>query len=116
MDSGGKMENTLTLNHDYAIAGWAALLVWWGIVVLIDPLTIGMGAIGTGLVLFGINIARSLRSVPYHNSNYAWGAVAVAWGSLDTVFNLSFEASFAVWIILIGLVMFGSLLFHRRTV
>jgi hypothetical protein len=39
------------LNHNLAVFGWGALFVWWGLVVTIHPITLGMGAMGTGLIM-----------------------------------------------------------------
>ena len=41
------MDRTKKLNHRFASVGWGLLFIWWGVVIMVDPLTIGMGAIGT---------------------------------------------------------------------
>jgi hypothetical protein len=110
------MEHTLSLKHNYTTVFWAVLLIWWGVVIIIDPLTIGIGAIGSGLILIGISAVCSMQSIPIDKSNYAWGGIAIAWGALDTIFKLSFGASFAVLIITVGVVMIGSLLVRRKFV
>lgn len=109
------MENTKTLNHNFATIGNGALLIWWGIVIMVDPLTIGMGAIGTGLIMLGVNVARSLNGIPTKGSTTVIGIIALVWGALDTVFTPSFELSFAIMLIVIGVVRIASLLMHPKT-
>ncbi len=109
------MDNAKTLNHTIATIGWGALFVWWGISILIGPITIGMSAIGTGLILLGVNAARSLKGIPLKNSNGPVAIVAIVWGVLDTVFNPRFELSFAMMLIVIGVVAIASLLKHPET-
>jgi hypothetical protein len=106
------MANAKTLNHNFATIGNGALLIWWGIVIMFDPLTIGMGAIGAGLILLGLNICaaewHSHQKIDNRLGKYA------LWGILDTIFTPSFELSFALMLIVIGLVRIGSLLTHSR--
>jgi hypothetical protein len=109
------MENIKTLKRNFAIIGDGALLIWWGIVIMIDPLTISMGAIGTGLIMLGVNAARVLSGIPAKGSTTIIGSIALVWGALDTIFNPSFELSFAILLIIIGLATIGSLLSQPRT-
>ena len=109
------MENTKSLNHNFATIGNGALLIWWGIVIMVDPLTIGMGAIGTGLIMLGVNAARSLNGIPLKGSTTVVGIIALVWGMLDTVLDPSFELSFAIMLIVIGAVRIASLLTGPKT-
>ncbi|MGZ9224132.1 MAG: hypothetical protein ACXW4M_01100 [Anaerolineales bacterium] len=109
------MENTKTLNHNFATIGNGALLIWWGIVIMVDPLTIGMGAIGTGLIMLGVNAARLLNGIPTKGSTTVLGIIALVWGTLDTVLDPSFELSFAIMLIVIGVVRIASLLTGPKT-
>jgi hypothetical protein len=102
------MDNALRLNRNVAIVGEGMLLVWWGIVILLDPLTLSMGAIGTGLILLGLNAARLLKGVPTKRSTTIVGFVALVWGSLDLAFALSFGASFAALLIVVGVATLAS--------
>ncbi len=104
------MENIKTLNHNLATIGNGALLIWWGLVIMIDPLTIGMGAIGTGLIMLGVNAARRLNSIPPKASTTFIGSIALVWGALDTVFNPRLALSFAILLVVIGLATIASLL------
>ncbi len=109
------MDNAKTLNHTIATIGWGALFVWWGVSILIGPITIGMSAIGTGLILLGVNAARSLKGIPYKNSNVPVAIIAIVWGVLDTAINPRFELSFAMMLIVIGVVVIASLLKYPET-
>ncbi len=108
------------INYKFAVIGWGALLIWWGMVILIDPITLGMGAIGTGLILLGINFGRmweGLHDFPTRRSNNLIAAISILWGLLDTarlVLGWDWGASFALFLIVIGVVFFGSLLFPVR--
>jgi hypothetical protein len=104
------MGTTKTMNHDFATIGWGALLVWWGISFMIGPITIGMSAIGTGLILLGVNAARALKGIPANRSTTGWGITTLAWGLLDHTLALSFERSFAALLIVFGVVTLMSLL------
>jgi len=103
------MESPKLLNHNIASLGEAALLIWWGVVLAVNPLTIGMGGMGTGLILLGINAVRLLKGLPAKSSTTALGIVALAWGALDQALRLDFWPSFAVLLIVIGLVQIGCL-------
>jgi hypothetical protein len=108
------MDNSRSVHLDYSTIGWSALSIWWGIVIMLDPLTLGMGAIGTGLILLGVNAARSRNGVPTKGSTTVVGVIALVWGGLDQVgsmlnksgaAHLPPELSFALLLIVIGLVL-----------
>jgi hypothetical protein len=111
-----KMDNTNTLNHNIAVIGWSMLLIWWGIAILVKPVTIGMTAIGTGLILLGLNVFRWRKGLPTRGSNTIIGIIALVWGALDHTFALSFWLSFATLLIVIGVVALASLLVRPQTV
>ncbi len=104
------METIQTYKQYLATIGNGALLIWWGIVIMIDPITIGMGAMGTGLIMLGVNAARALKGIPAKGSTTIMGIIAIVWGALDTIFALDFGPSFAILLIVIGLVTIASLL------
>src|SRR5512136_2015146 len=104
------MEDKKILNHNFATIGNGALLIWWGMVIMIDPLTIGMGAIGTGLIMLAVNAARSLKGIPAKGSTTFIGSVALVWGAIDTIFDPRIELSFAILLVVIGLATLASLL------
>ena len=102
-------------NRSLATVGWGALFVWWGISILIDPISIGMSAVGTGLILLGVNAARMLRGIPIQTSNTPVAVIAIVWGLLDHVLSLPFWTSFATLMIVIGVVAIASLVAQPRT-
>jgi hypothetical protein len=108
------MENTKALNHNFATIGWGALLVWWGISFLVGPITFGLSAVGTGLILLGINAARRFAGIPTNRSTTGWGIAALTWGILDYALHLSTEQSFAALLIVIGVVTLGSLALRSK--
>ena len=61
------------LNHNLAVFGWGALFVWWSLVLMIDPITFGMGAMGTGLILLGINAIRAMKGIKPLGSSTNFG-------------------------------------------
>ncbi len=104
-----KMNNQENLNHALAAIGWGLLFIWWGVVVLIDPITMGTGAIGTGLILLGVNAARWTKGIPTRASTTTVGITALAWGILDQgriLLGLDGGVSFASFLIVIGVVVF----------
>jgi len=109
------MEAVKSLNHTFAAFGEGLLLIWWGVVMMVDPLTIGIGAIGTGVIFLGVNAARWLNGIPTKRATTVIGIIALVWGALDQAFTLSFESSFAVLLIVTGAVVIGLLLaFPKR--
>ncbi len=107
------MENIQTLNHKLATVGNGALLIWWG--MMIDPLTIGMGAIGTGLIMLSVNAARRLRGIPPKASTTFIGSIALVWGALDTMFDPRVELSFGILLVVVGLATIVPLLARPTT-
>ena len=82
---------------------------------MIGPITIGLSAVGTGLILLGVNAARWRQGIPINNSNTPLAVVAIVWGALDHLLHLSFGASTATLFIVIGVVVIASLLAHPKT-
>jgi hypothetical protein len=97
-----------------ATIGWCALLAWWGVSILIDPISIGMSGIGTGIIMFGVNIARLVAGLPTRRATTEVGAIALLWGAVDTALRLGFWASFSVALIVIAAVSATSFLFPRK--
>ena len=104
------MESTKALNHNFATIANGALLIWWGIVIMFDPLTIGMGAIGTGLIMLGVNAARLLGGIPAKRSTTVLGIIALTWGALAQTLGLSFWPAVAMMMIILGVVEVFTLL------
>ncbi len=99
------MEDKKRFNHTLATMAWGLLLIWWGVVIVVDPFTIAIGAIGTGLILLGVNAIRAWKGIPIKNSNNAVGSMAIAWGLLDQarhMLGLSPWLSLALLLFVIG--------------
>ncbi len=103
------METDQTFNRNLATAGNSLLLIWWGSVIIIPPLTIGMGAIGTGLILLAVNALRRLKGIPTKGFTTTLGVIALAWGILAWILHPGFEIAFALLLIVIGLASLSSL-------
>ncbi len=99
------MDDKKKFNHTLATMAWGMLLIWWGAVIAVDPFTIAIGAIGTGLILLGVNAIRSWKGIPIKNSNNSVGIMAIAWGVLDQaryLLGLSPWLSLALLLFVIG--------------
>ena len=90
---------------------WGALLVWWGITELVPGLPKGLGAVGVGLILLGVNAVRRLSGAPISVFSTFLGVLALVWGGLDlvaSVLNLPFEMpTFAILLIVLGAMLLG---------
>lgn len=94
------------INRRISKLAWGALLVWWGVAIFVDPITLGMAAIGTGLIILGANAARVLIGLRPYINNYFFGAIAITWGILDQarmLLALPAAASFALLLVIFGL-------------
>jgi hypothetical protein len=110
------MDAKQALNRNLAIFGWGAMFIWWGIAVMIDPITIAMAAIGTGLIMLAVNAARALNGIEQVGSTTDIGLILLAWGALDQarhMLGLSAGLSFALALFAIGLMIWLKPLLHR---
>ena len=107
------MNNTQTINRRYDAIGWGALFIWWGITELFQFLPEGSGAIGIGLILLGVNAARTRMGIPSSSFSTTLGILALVWGGLEfaaSVLSLPFEIPiFAILLIVLG----GIILAHE---
>ena len=72
---------------------------------LVDLAIIAIGAIGTGLILLGVNAIRSWKGIPIKNDNNVLGAIAIVWGVLDQarhMLGLSPWLSLALLLFVVG--------------
>jgi hypothetical protein len=113
-----KMNANQTLNRNFETMAWGALFIWWGLTELIPSLPAGIGAIGIGLILLGLNAARSLNGLPTSGFSITLGILALVWGGLElagTVLSLPFELPvFAILLIVLGGIVLGRELFRSR--
>jgi hypothetical protein len=112
------MNNTQTLNRNFEAIAWGALFVWWGITELFTSLPNGIGAIGIGLILLGVNAARSLNGFPTSSFSITLGILALVWGGLElagVLLGLPFELPvFAILLIVLGVIMLARELTKNR--
>jgi len=103
------MENIRTLNRNLEAMAWGALFIWWGITELFPFLPHGVGAIGIGLILLGLNAARSLNGVRASGFSITLGILALVWGGLElagSLLALPFDIPvFAILLIVLGAIM-----------
>jgi len=103
------MDNTRTLNRNFETIAWGLLLILWGITVLFDFVPGGVGIVGSGLILLGLNAARSLNGIPARGGTTLLGSLTLVWGVLELArpilhppFELSDGAIFAILLIVLG--------------
>jgi hypothetical protein len=111
------MNNTQILNRSYEAIAWGALFIWWGVTELFTSLPDGTGALGIGLILIGVNLARSLNGLPTSRFSITLGILALVWGGLELVgvlLSLPFEIPvFAILLIVLGVIVLAPELKER---
>jgi hypothetical protein len=112
------MNNIQTLNRNFEAIAWGALFIWWGVTELFTSLPDGAGAIGIGLILIGINVARLLNGIPASGFSTTVGILALVWGGLElagTLLSLPFELPvLAILLILLGAIILAPALFRNQ--
>jgi hypothetical protein len=111
-EMGGKK----AFNRNLARAAWGSLLIWWGVVIIVNPFTIGIGAMGTGIVLLGINVFRWRKGYPTRGSTTQLGLMTLLWGLLDQgrhMLALPSGISFALLLVVSGLSVLITPMFIR---
>jgi len=103
------MENTRKSNFDLEAIAWGAFFILWGIMEMFKFLPDGTGAIGIGLILIGLNVARSLTGRPTRGFTTTFGILALLLGGLELArpfLHLSFELPiFAILLLALGLIV-----------
>ncbi len=114
------MNQNQTLNRNLEVMAWGAIFVWWGVTELVKFLPEGIGAIGVGLILLGLNAARRLNGVPVSGFSTTLGILALVWGGLElagSILSLPFQMpTFAILLITLGVILLGREIFRGRTV
>ena len=102
------MEQTKSLNRTYEAVAWGLLLILWGTTILFNFIPFGIGVAGTGLILLGVNLVRSLNHIPAKGDNSVLGILMLVWGGLELalpVFRMVFEFADLDWVIFAILLM-----------
>lgn len=77
------MDNIKTLNRRYSLVGWGALFIWIGAISFVpgERVPFGVGLLGIGIILLGVNLARYLISkIPANEGDIMLGAIALTLG------------------------------------
>ncbi len=102
------MEKINTSNRTLEAIAWGVFFVWWGIAEL-KFLPHGVGNIGIGLILLGLNAARSSNAIPTSGLSITLGVIMATYGGLEltsTALQLPFTLpTFAILLIVLGVVM-----------
>ena len=104
------MDNSRTLNRGFGMIAWGMLFVWWGLRWwLLISLPEGTGLLGTGLILLGLNAARSLKGIRTSGAATFLGSLALAFGGLlltGEILQVPFEIPvFEILLIGLGLIL-----------
>jgi hypothetical protein len=104
-----KMENTRKLTINFETIAWGALFILWGITEMFKFLPAGTGAIGIGLILVGLNVARAVAGQPTSGFTTTFGILALLAGGLELAspyLHLSFELPiFAIVLLALGIIV-----------
>jgi hypothetical protein len=107
MNEPALIDNRASLNRVLERAAWGIFFIWLGITALFQ-LPNGSTAIGIGLILLGLNLARYLKSLPTSGFTIALGVIALVMGIVDlskALFNIRPDIPlFPVLLILLGVV------------
>lgn len=91
----------------FDVVTWGALIIWWGVTELVPSMPIGVGILGVGLILLGLNLARLLNGFLIGRFSTIIGVLALVWGGLELAgfaLDLPFEIPiFAILLIAGGL-------------
>ena len=102
------MENTRKSNLDLDTIGWGAFFILWGITEIFPSLPEGTGAIGIGIILIGLNLARLYKREPISGFTTTFGILALLLGALQLArqyLQLPFELPiFAILLLVLGLI------------
>jgi hypothetical protein len=91
------MEDARVLNRKYETIAWGAFFIWLGVTNLLRGLPEGTGALGIGVILLGLNLARYVRNIPTSGVTIFLGALAFTLGAFDVaraVLHLEIELPF----------------------
>jgi hypothetical protein len=103
------METTSKSTINLETIAWGAFFILWGITSIFTTLPDGIGAIGLGLIMIGLNVARSLSGQSISGFTTTVGILALVLGGLEVArpyLHLSFELPiFAILLLALGLMV-----------
>ena len=113
------MGDTRISDQRYNAIAWGLLFILWGFTILFNSIPFGIGILGTGLVLLGVNVARALNALPTRSTTTILGILALIWGVLELARPILQQVLGAVdldWAIFaILLVALGAILLVRES-
>ncbi len=102
------MQDTRTLNRRYETVAWGAFFILLGFTSLIPGSPPGLGTLGIGVILLGLNLARYLSQIPTSGFTITLGIIAVVLGAADmlrALLNLRVDVPiFPLLLIVIGVI------------
>jgi len=108
------MENTRKSYLDFSTIAWGALFILWGITEMFTSLPDGTGAIGIGVILVGLNLARPWQGQPTSGFTTTLGVLSLLLGALQLarpLLHLPFELPiFAILLLALGGILLGRVL------
>jgi hypothetical protein len=111
------MDELKILNRRYETVAWGLLAILWGVTILFNSIPFGVGLLGTGLILLGVNVVRSFYNLPTRSDNNVFGTLMLAWGGLELarpLLRILFKFADLDWVIFaILLIGLGLILFIR---
>src|SRR5512135_882306 len=106
------MENKQTLDRNLDTLAWGTFFIWWGITVLFKALPVGVGALGIGLILLGLNAARALNGIPTSGFTITLGLITLGLGGFDLA-KVALHLPWDLPVFAITLTLLGVLLLAR---
>jgi hypothetical protein len=105
------MENTHKSNPDYNLVAWGAFFFLWGFTEMFKSLPDGIGAVGIGVILVGLNLVRYWNQQSISGFTTTLGVLALVLGVLELAIpflHLSFELPiFAILLMVLGVIELG---------
>ena len=100
------MEDTRKSTLDLEAIAWGTFFILWGITELIPSLPEGIGALGIGMILLGLNLTRYWKGELTSGFTTTLGTLALLLGGLELAepyLNLPFELPiFAILLLALG--------------
>jgi hypothetical protein len=108
------MEDTRKFTFNLETIAWGALFILWGSMAMFKFLPDGTGALGIGLILIGLNIARAMTKQPINGFTTTIGILSLLAGGLkiaSSYLYFSFEIPVvAILLLALGMILLGGAL------
>jgi uncharacterized membrane protein HdeD (DUF308 family) len=103
------MKNLFKSNTDFSTIAWGAIFILWGITEMIPTLPEGTGAVGIGIILIALNVARSWKGQSTSSYTTTLGVLLLLLGTLELarpLLHLSFDIpTFAILLLTLGVIL-----------